>query len=196
MNTSLRGMIWDYVPGTNGHTSIGKKTLTTSGAGFLSETGWASLRPWGFGWLPRFLLCVSLYPCSDILILVLLFTISLLLSCISFRVCVICLQNINLYILIVRIALPVCFWRSWTFSDDPGFHVPRLCSVCIPYHLSTVMICFLLCFLLFGNCIWTIVWESQMSYLVSFVFCSQHFYFLFFFQLIYGCSFLFGILRP
>ena len=35
----LRGMICDhlsdtYVPGTNGHTSIGNKTLTTSGAGF------------------------------------------------------------------------------------------------------------------------------------------------------------------
>ena len=39
MNILLRGMITDhlsntYVPGTNGRTSIGFKTLTTSGAGF------------------------------------------------------------------------------------------------------------------------------------------------------------------
>ena len=39
MNISLQRMIWDqltdtHVPGTNGHTGIGPRTLTTSGAGF------------------------------------------------------------------------------------------------------------------------------------------------------------------
>ena len=98
MNISLRMMIIDhrtdtYVPGTNGHTSVGIKTLTTSGAGFPVRY-WLSF--------PSPLCLVGSHGFPGIMLCVWLFAISLLFTCISLIVCVTRLQNINLCILIVR----------------------------------------------------------------------------------------------
>ena len=118
MNISLRGMITDhlsdtYVPGTNGHTSIGFKTLTTSGAGSLSETGRAS--PYRLGSVgSHSVLCQFLYHPARVIqysmcfviyiifIVHILFRVLVYLYCSHIVILVTLFQNIIFCIFIVR----------------------------------------------------------------------------------------------
>ena len=107
MNISLRGMITDhlsdtYVPGTNGHTSIGFKTLTTPGAGFPVRDRLSFPFPVWVRLAHTVPVSFPISPCRGNIICVSLFTLSLLFTYKSFRVLVTLLQNITFCILIVR----------------------------------------------------------------------------------------------